>query len=316
MTRIAIAISASVVGLLALAPAQAQTPSVPDNYMESFGLNRPGQRLERRDTLRAIQDTTTATTQADMFNPPNSGGPAEPTTCGTTTYGHTVWYDFYPDVPGTVRLRASGYDTVLRVVPFNARKDPPPPDLDHSVCINDQGPNSTEELLIPRVRKGGAYTVQIGGVGNASGTLDFQFDFLADSDGDGTLDDVDDCRTLAGTRKNGCPPRVRANATLRALPVEGGLRILSLSVSAPKKSRVAVTCGRGCPSEVRRGGGKVKLRKIRGRELPAGSSVVIRVTKKKSIGAYIRFPVLDGNLGDRVERVLCPGSKKPRTRCR
>jgi hypothetical protein len=159
--------------------------------------------------------------------------------------------------------------------------------------------------------------VQIGGVGDASGMLDFQFDFLADSDGDGVLDDVDDCRTLAGTRKNGCPVRLRVDSTLRAAPVAGGLRIVSLSVSAPKNARVAVSCTRrGCPSQVKRAHSKVNMTNVRGRQLAAGSNIIIRVTKRKAIGTYIRYPILDGNLGTKIERCLLPGSKKPRRTCR
>src|SRR5215210_6021028 len=109
-----------VAALLALpATAYAQAPPVNDNYLDSLRLNDPGTRLERRDTLRDTRDTTNATTQADVFNPPQSGGPPELTSCDGASFGKTVWYDFYPDVNGLVRVRASGYDTVFAVVPFN-----------------------------------------------------------------------------------------------------------------------------------------------------------------------------------------------------
>jgi hypothetical protein len=321
VTRILITAGVALGALLALSgPAQAQTPrpACNDNYLESAGLNDPGSRLERKDTLRDLCISTAATTQSDIFNPPRSGGGPEPTTCtdasGTTTYGHTVWYDFYPDVPGTVQVQASGYDAVLRVVPFSLRTGKP--NFDRSVCIDEQGVNATERLLVPGVQKGKAYTIQVGGAGTASGVLDFQFDFLADTDGDGVLDDVDDCRTLAGTRRNGCPVRLRVNSILRALPTSTGLEIQSLVVTAPKNSRVSVSCTRGCRSEVRRAHSKINLRNVRGAQLAAGSSIVIRVTKRKAIGAYIRYPILAGNLGTKVERVLCPGSKKPRRSCR
>jgi hypothetical protein len=321
VTRTLITLAAALGALLAfsgLAQAQTPRPACNDNYLQSAGLNDPGKRLERKDTLRDLCISTAATVQSDIFNPPRSGGGAEPTTCtdasGPTTYGHTVWYDFYPDVPGTVQLQASGYDAVLRLVPFSLRTGKP--NFDRSVCIDEQSVNATERLLVPGVEKGKAYTIQVGGAGDASGTLDFQFDFLADTDGDGVLDDVDDCRTLVGTRRNGCPVRLRANSVLRALPTSTGLQIQALTVTAPKNSRVSVTCSTGCQREVKRAHSRINFRKVRGKELPAGSSIVIRVTRRKAIGAYIRYPILAGNLGTKIERVLCPGSKKPRRTCR
>ena len=101
--------------LLALpATSYAQAAPVNDNYLDSLRLNDPGTRLERRDTLRDTQNTTNATVQSDVFSPPQSGGPPKLTTCEGASIGKTVWYDFYPDVSGLVRLRASGYDTLRR----------------------------------------------------------------------------------------------------------------------------------------------------------------------------------------------------------
>ncbi len=66
---------------------------------------------------------------------------------------------------------------------------------------------------------GDAYSIQIGGVNDAGGPLEFLFDFLADTDGDGVLDTVDRCDRLDGPAgNNGCPRRQRVNVTLRALP--------------------------------------------------------------------------------------------------
>lgn len=283
-----------------------------DDYLESGSLNTPGERLERRDTLRVRQDTTAATVQSDVFNPPRSGGPAELTTCGSTAYGHTVWYDFYPDVQGSVRLRASGYDSVITVVPFNRTTFVP--SFDRALCVNRETANSTEEFLV-QVERGRAYTIQIGGVGAAAGMLDFQFDFFADTDGDGVFDENDNCRTLAGTRRNGCPVTLRVDSTLRARAVPGGIEVVSLAVTAPRRSRVAASCSRGCAREVQRSQGTVRLRRVQGRRLDAGASIVIRVTRRGAIGKYIRYRILDGNF-KRVERCTLPGSRKPRRRCR
>ena len=58
--------------------------------LDSLRLNDPGSRLERRDTLRDVRDTTNATVQSDVFSPPQSGGPAERTDCKGTSFGKTV----------------------------------------------------------------------------------------------------------------------------------------------------------------------------------------------------------------------------------
>jgi hypothetical protein len=283
-----------------------------DDYLQSLRLNSPGQRLERKSTLKDEQDTSKASVQSDVFNPPESGGPAEVTTCDGASYGNTVWYDFYPDVPGVVRVKANGYDAVISVIPF--KRDTGKPQFDRRACINES--SSTQEEMLTRVRKGRAYTIQLGGVGGASGKLEFLFDFLADTDNDGVLDDADNCPHLdGGDRPSGCPKRLRPETVLRAQPIAGGIQVLGLSVIASRGSRVAVSCTRGCRTEVRRAHSEIRFKRIRGRKLSAGSKIEIRVTQRRAIGAYIAYRITSGNFS-KVERCLKPGSKRPRRRCR
>ena len=292
---------------------QAAPPGAPlnDDYLQSLQLNAPESRLERRSTLRDARDTTNASVQSDVFTPQQgAGGPPEPTTCGSSgSYGKTVWYDFYPDVSGITRIRANGFDTVVSVVPFNARTAVP--SFGQRQCINES--SSTTEELLARVTKGRAYTIQIGGVGDTGGNLEFLFDFLADTDGDGVLDEVDKCDRLTGPAgEAGCPSRLRASVTLRALPLSDGIRLLRLSVDAPKGSRVSVRCA-GCPPQAKRAR-KVGFPRLRNARLRAGTSLVIRVTRRRSIGAYFEYRVTRGNF-KKVERCLNPGSRKPRRKC-
>jgi hypothetical protein len=313
-TLIVTAIAVGVPTAVAVASHVAGAP-VNDDYLESLRLNSPGQRLERTDTLKDVVPDTemaNASVQPDVFNPPDSGGPAEVTTCAGASYGKTVWYDFYPDVPGVVRIRANGYDAVISVVPF--KRDTGMPQFDRRACINDS--SSTQEEMLTRVRRGRSYTIQLGGVNDASGELEFLFDFLADTDNDGVLDDADNCPRLSGGgRPSGCPKRLRPEVVLRAQPIAGGIRVLGLTVTAPRKSRVAISCSRGCKTEVKRAQSEISFKRIRGNELPAGSKLVIRVTRRRAIGAYIAYRIRDGNF-DKFERCLMPGSKKPRRRCR
>lgn len=296
--------------MLLAVPVSAQAaPPVNDHYLNSLQLNAPGSKLERVDTLRDLRNTVEATVQGDVFAPPRSGGPAEQTSCPPGALGKTVWYDFYPDVQGLVRLRANGFNTGIAVVPFDATSGRP--DFSRRICFNDS--TSTTEEFLARVAKGRAYTVQVGGIGGIGGNLEFLFDFLADTDGDDVLDDVDKCDRLKGPQSEaGCPPRLRADVKLRARPTADGIQLVSLSVKATRGSRVSVRC-RGCPPQAKKAK-TVRFGRLRGRKLRAGQSLVIRVTKKNSIGSYVKFRITRGNF-KRIERCLNPGSKKPRRKC-
>lgn len=303
------ALAAALLALPAASYAQAPPPN--DHYLQSLRLNEPRSPLERTDTLRDVRDTTNATVQSDVFSPPQSGGPAELTTCDGTGFGKTVWYDVYPDVNGLVRLRASGYDTVFAVVPFSRRTGRP--NFGAALCSNASS-STTEEFLV-EVRQGDSYSIQIGGVNGAGGALEFLFDFLADTDGDGVLDTADRCRRLEGTARNsGCPRRPRVNATLRALPTASGIELAGLDVRAPRGSRVAVRCSRGCRPQVKRARSTVGFPALRGLELVAGTRLEIRVTRPGSFGAFIRYTVLPGNF-KKIERCMNPGSPRVRRRC-
>lgn len=301
--------------LLALAGASATAaPPTNDHYLQSLRLNEDGSRLERRDTLRDVRDTSEATVQTDVFNPgpngqPGSGGPAEPTTCQSSTYGKTVWYDMYPDVNGLVRLRANGFNSVISVVPFNRRTGAP--SFGSRQCA-DQSTGPAEEFLVS-VRGRRAYTIQIGGVNDAFGSLEFLFDFLADTDGDGVLDEQDQCDRSPGTRRNGCPVRLVADVNFRARPTANGVQFLTFRVEAPRRSRVQVICP-GCGRQVRNAR-TVGFRRMRGRSLRAGSKIVVRTTRRGAIGSHITYRVLRGNIRGPVKRCMNPGSRRPRRRC-
>jgi hypothetical protein len=296
------------VALLALpAAASAQAP-VNDNYLDSLGLNERGKPLERKDTLSDKRDTTLATVQGDIFTPPKGGGGPERTRCKTTDYGKTVWYDFYPDVNGLVRLRANGFDSVITVVPFNFTTALP--NFPGSLCLNDSA-STTEEYLV-HVRKGRSYTVQIGGVNNAGGNLEFLFDFLADTDGDGVLDDADNCPRLKGTGGKGCPVRLRPDITLTARGTAAGVEIVKLKVKSSRKVRIEVKC-RACPKQVKRGK-RVSFGRLGGQDLSAGTKLEIRVTRKGAIGSYTAYKIGVGSF-DKLTRCMKPGSTRPRRRC-
>ena len=129
------------------------------------------------------------------------------------------------------------------------------------------------------------------------------------------LDDVDKCDRLKGKAKNsGCPGTVRGTATIRAKPTANGIQLLGLAITATRGSRVEVRCSRGCRRQVKRAKRKVRFGALRGKRFRAGTKIVVRVTKRGSIGAYLRYTITRGNF-KKLERCLNPGSRKPRRKC-
>jgi hypothetical protein len=276
------------VALLYAVVATAETASQPpinDNYLSSLNLNQPGTALNRVDTLSDVRNTSAATVQSDIFNPPESGGPPEVTGCNGVSEGKTIWYDFYPDASGLVRIRTSAeFSTVMAVMPYD------PKTLLPAIGLRKCAVNlvSQAQELFYEVKAGGSYTIQIGGVDEAGGAIEFLFDYLVK------------------------PQLVQAEATLTARPLTNGVRIVNLSVSAPKGARVVVRCTRGCASEAKTAR-TLNFPRLSGSELPNGSALKIYVTAKNDIGTYIEYKVRRGGLV-KVQRCLDPGSSKP-VRC-
>lgn len=284
---IAWAIAILVIGLCGVSAAPAAGPAPPrnDNYLDSLGLNRPGKKLNAKDTLKDVEDTTNATAQADIFGPDHSGGGPENSQCRGTQFGKTVWYDFYPDRSGTVRIRTSGYDNVIALYTF--RLSTLLPD-NHFRCVH-QGNFPTEELDAT-VQRGKSYTIQIGAV-NAGGPLEFLFDFFPTP-----------------------PHRLTASSTLKAGATSIGIQLLGLSVATARSAKVRVSCGRFCRSETKSGHATETFPNLNSVNMPAGSSLTIRVTAPHSIGVFIQYNVVRGNF-TKITRCTEPGSRKPRRSC-
>ncbi len=155
----------------AAAPAMSAAP-INDNYLEALNLNeprtanKPGTPLNRTETLSDTRNTAAATVQSDIFNPPSHGGPAELTGCNGVSEGKTIWYDFYPNANGLVRVRTSAtFGTVMAVMPYDP-KTLLPENGQRQCAINQ--PTAAGELFA-KVQAGRSYTIQIGGVDEAGG---------------------------------------------------------------------------------------------------------------------------------------------------
>jgi hypothetical protein len=282
-TRRPVAIVA-LVALLAMAltaitaSAAAPEPPINDNYLNSLNFNNPHTKLNRVDELRDTRNTTSATVQADIFSPPQHGGPPELTGCNGISEGKTIWYDFFPDVNGLVRIQTSAaFGTVMAVMPYNTTTLLP--ENNQRVCAVNEAAKAGE--LFANVQAGKAYTVQIGGVNSAGGELEVLFNYLVRL------------------------KHLQAEATLTAQPLSNGVRVVSLAVSAPKKARVEVRCTRGCSRQTKTG----SFSGLHGAVLSNGAALKIYVTAKNEIGAYIEYKI-GHNRFTKMQRCLATGSKK------
>src|SRR3954469_9737034 len=220
---LAIALTAAA-ALPASAGAQAQIPPPQgDNYLGPIALSdfdNPGKFPSQE--IGFVADTSSYTTQQDMFAPPASGGPAEPTNCGSP-YANTIWSVFYADRYGVMRISTAGpVDSVIGFVPFKSPNWDPTPNIDAGVCIDRL--SGFEEELQAFVKPKQWYAVQVGGTGSpAGGQVQVKFDFQK-------------------------PPTVDADAVLTwKSNAAGKVTAVKLVISAPKGSKVSVKCTKhGC----------------------------------------------------------------------
>lgn len=319
----------TVIAVLAIAPGATAAPAPPnDNYLASTPINARSGALPR--DYRDDQDTSTATVQADIFDPdksgfPLGGGPPERTTCGSRRYGKTVWYDFVPRTAGAVEVVTAGFDMAVAVYEW----DPSTSLITRRVLCQNDSKRPTEDVLLQRpIRRGAHYTVQIGGVNDTGGPLDFHFTFFPDRDGDGVLDEAPDkCPSTPGIEAfGGCPPLVQGTPRLAWTPSGHGLRVTRLVVDRMAKGGTAEArcrrCGRRATRKARRAG-SLSLSGFTGRRLRAGDAIVLRITHARArsgryrhgaIGHVFRWPITSSGLGARSDWCLTPGSNK-RTSC-
>jgi hypothetical protein len=324
MTRMAV-----LAGALSLVPAGTALAAPPanDNYLSSLQMTEgDGVAREWHDVI----DTSEATVQGDLFNPnrdglPFGGGGPETTTCDGTAYGRTAWWDFVPEISGGVQMLATGYDSVVAIYEYDVRTA----QIVRPLFCQNASTGPGEDVLVPEVKGGRAYTVQVGGVGGAGGPLDFRFLFFGDRDEDGVLDaQPDRCPRQPGIdAAGGCPPKLNATVSLGWGAGNGGLQFTSALVrGAPRGARVQIRCRR-CGvrrATMRSKGRNLRVKRLIGRTAPPGAVLEVFVSQGRrgkgryrhgAIGTYVRY-VFDGDgIRKRTTRCLRPGSLKPRRRC-
>jgi hypothetical protein len=327
---------------IAAAPAEAQAPPPNDNYLSSTIIPQAMTTSFQQVMYTDTQDTTSATTQPDLFNPersglPFGGGGPEPVTCHGVTYGNTIWYDMHPKIPVSVELNASGFLNVIAVYEWSLQTSKITREIG---CQVSASATQTNDFIFPvELQKGHVYTVQIGGVqtpaGVAAGPLTFSATFFPDHDGDGVLDPLDACPTLAGPllpngapQFGGCPPTLRPTVSYSYLgPTASALSITKFELtSIPGRARLQARCSCGVQQTIEDGAhaNSVTLTSFVGARIPLGSTIEIWATKRATgrgiykygaIGAYRKYTVSSSGLGTPIKRCLMPGSMTPRLQC-
>jgi hypothetical protein len=282
--------------VLALAPgtAAAQSDAPGDSYLNAFRLNSGTD--DKPQPLPATGasfggDTTSYGTQADIYNPPRSGGVAEPNTCASTSYGRTAWAWLFTSRWAQADVRASGaFDSVLAVMPFTSPRTPRL-QVRGGVCVNRSN-GATDDFGDDRpILAPGWYAIQVGGVAGAGGQVGV---------------------TVALAE----PPRVNARVRASAKRRAGGAAV-TVRVSAPRGARLAFACvRRSCAlprsRTVTRTGARTYLSRA---AVANGARLELRVTRAGHIGAYFAWEVRNGRLGRVLARCIEPASTRPRKSC-
>jgi hypothetical protein len=336
-------VAAAIALAVAPASASAQVPITPpegDAYLRAVLVNSEIAPLKLNDPLAFTADTSTYTTQADLFNPradgtPGSGGPKEPNKCGNAVYGKTIWSAFYTHRYGRVTITASGpSDWVIGVVPFK-NLDNAAPNIGAGLCYDSVAGFDERTTFLVSPKKWRA--VQVGGTsptGPSGGQVQVSFELKK-------------------------PPTVGGQAFL--FWKTGPLRVTDLHVkSVPKGQRISISCTKGSCSKktisvkskvvARRLGGdlgsgpfaqvrmrgasgtseatsadtnmravvreaKAKVQVLKNQKVNAKSKIELRITRPGYIGKYYVWTVSKSSISASTLLCLNPGSGKPRKKC-
>jgi hypothetical protein len=295
--------SGATIGILALCFAAGASGStsfcsgsnpINDSYLCSLNLNSPGKPLNSTDTLEDAENLTTATVQSNIFSPcglascPTGG--AEQTSCNGTSYGSTIWYDFYPNAKGLVSIRTQAlFQNVIALYQYDQQSlEPNLASVQCSVSSLGSG------QLVASVKKGASYTLQVGAV-STPGPIHVLFDYFKTP-----------------------PRRLSASTFLKAGTLTNGLQLSSLTVTTARGVKVSVSCSGFCRAVSKTvpkfGADTLKFANVSGARMPSGSKLLIHLTAPHSIGDLIQYSILPGNF---TKQTFCtePGSNKPRTTC-
>src|SRR3954470_4263395 len=283
-------VAAAALPATAAADEQVAAPKA-DAYLQPVFLNN-GNGLVAGDQLSFSADTTSYTKQKSLYDPtfdPNGNpvkgpaGPAEPTSCGSTAYGRTIWTAFHASRYGVADISATStsFDPVIRVIQFENPSTNPAPELPGS-CFDDSAGFAQTASGI--VTPGQWYAVQVGGTlkkkSPAGGPVQLKV----------ALDPA---------------PQVDGDAVLR---YSGG-KVSSLKVvGVAKGSRVTLTCSQRACKSVKKTATKSKFTLLSNRKVPKGAAITVRITATGYAGKQLTWRVG----GAKQLSCMNPGSTKAR----
>jgi hypothetical protein len=183
-----------------------------------------------------------------------------------------------------VRIRTSG-DNVIALYPYDTKTLVPRAVPQR--CLVNPGFPSVE--LDAQVKKGRAYTFQVGEATGATGKLQMLFDYFV------------------------TPRRISADATITAAGAAGGLRINGVKVTTSRSAIVSITCSGLCHPKPKTHSSTESFN-LNGVFMPSGSTLLVRATAPNSIGAALRYTITPTGAN---KAVFCtePGSNKLRKSC-
>jgi hypothetical protein len=267
-------------------------PPKADAYLQPVFLNS-GNALVAGDQLTFGADTTSYTTQKSLYDPKfdangntvkGPAGPAEPTSCGSTRYGRTIWTAFHAKRYGVAEITATStsFDPVVRVVEFASPQTNPAPDVPGSCFDDGAGLTQTASGI---VTPGQWYAIQVGGTSKqkkspAGGPVQVKI----------ALDP---------------PPVVDGDAVLR---YSGG-KVVSLKVAGvPAGAVVSLACAKHACKSVTKTAAKSKFTLLSNRKVKKGTTIVVRIATTGYVGK--QFVWQAG--GQKQVSCMNPGSTKAR----
>jgi hypothetical protein len=292
----------------ATAAAQAQiTPPEGDNYLGPLFLNDDKTPFPTTQ-IGFVADTTNYTTQADMYSPNGSGGPPEPTNCGTASqpdiYGKTIWSVFHSNRYGVMNVSTAGpFDTVIGVIPFDSPANPTP-HLSLGYC--QDGLSGFQEDTSFLVGKNRWYAIQVGGTsptGPAGGQVQVKFSLTKPP-------------TVAGDAFLfwKVPPLRVTTAYVKSVP-RGETLTLSCTKGACRKRTINVNSKPviALRQIVREAKASVPL--LTNQRVSSGARIELRITRPGYIGKYYLWKVSGSSISSSIKMCMNPNSTTPRKRC-
>jgi hypothetical protein len=297
------------------------TPPEGDNYLDAIPFTDPGP--FSNSEVGFIADTSSYTTQSDVFVPEGTGGgPAEPTLCGNTTFGNTIWSFFRADRYGIMNLSTAGnFDSVIAIMPFNSPRDAEP-HISQGICWDRLGGFSETGKVLVQPRRW--YAVQVGGTGTPPGGQ-VETKFLLEPppavDGAAFLFWKVNPLRVSDMYVKGVPK----GETLTLSCTKGACKKRTIKVKS-KQAAGQLLPGPGAGLKRAGGAGSLKVATkqahaaakrvqiLKNHKVKPGAKIELRIKRTGYIGKYYRWKVGKNEISSAKSFCMNAGSNKPQTK--